>query len=214
MRLKYAVLSLAVVMGFTSMAQAAPTDYFWGIDAGYTLSDTGNFKQLGSSVEDGNAIDVYSSEYSTSGGLALGLYGGLILQDQHKISFGYRADSSIKEVDLGDEDEDSMFSTIHEFYAKYDYLVPITHSLDWTVGATLGYEQSKVGILNPKGIMYGVQTGLEYRFTNWVLGTEVAYVKHNMEDSVEARFDAENYADLKVEYDDEVQLMTHIEYRF
>ncbi|MCW8334033.1 outer membrane beta-barrel protein [Vibrio paucivorans] len=208
MKLKYAVLGLAVVMGFASAAQASQTDYFWGIDAGYTLPDTGNMKFKNVVIDDGVSMDE-SGQYSTSGGLALGLYGGVVLNEHHKLSFGYRADSSIQNLEASEE-EDNTLSTIHEFYTRYDYLVPITNALDWTVGGTLGYEQAKVGeVLKPKGFLYGAQTGLEYRFTHWLIGTDVAYVKHGMEDGIKNEF-----GEVNVSFDDELQLMTHIEYRY
>lgn len=189
-------LIAASISSFNANAENA-NDYFIGLDAGARLTG-----QIESNTSDGGS---YNSDMSDS--LVFGLRAGTIVNNTHKFSIGYEF--------RGTGEDGSTYAMYNNtVFGKYDYIVPISENLGWTIGGKLGYEMlsdneesSKIEELN--GIVVGAQTGLNYRFDKFSIGTELSYLHHTGE--FEASSD---YGSVSAKIGDETLLMTNVEYHF
>lgn len=186
------LVTFGVLMATTAFTANASEnyDYFIGLDAGARIS--------GKIEQDNQDKDMSSSA-------VFGLRGGVIFNNAHQLSLGYDYRGTSEE---NSSDDDLEVGTV---YARYDYILPITEKLSWTVGGKLGYEMfnasNDVDELN--GIVLGAQTGLSYRFSDWSIGTEVDYLYHTTEVT---KGTGSNKTTFKL--GDEVLLMTNIQYHF
>ncbi|KAB2825755.1 hypothetical protein [Aliivibrio finisterrensis] len=139
---------------------ATTSGYFMGASVGANLS--------GGVEGQGYTADLESTKI-------MGINGGLILENVHRITLAYQH----QDLKFKDFDEKTGLSTVK---AKYDYMFSLANNLSWTVGGQLGnemYDEKLNQELN--GMIYGAQTGLDYRLGNWSAGAEVEYVLHNAE---------------------------------
>ncbi|WP_341660598.1 outer membrane beta-barrel protein [Vibrio sp.] len=187
----FALGALAATTTFGASAENT-YDYFVGFDAGTHIS--GKYK--------GENNAGRSDSIDTDPSAIIGLSGGAIINDHHRVKFGIAYDALTLDDDSDDDTADRTDLT-----ASYDYMLPVANKLNWTVGAHMGYEifESDADYLD--GFTYGVQTGLDYRLTkNWSLGTEVAYTVHQEQD-----LDS-GYATVQIE--DDVTVMANVQYHF
>ncbi|WP_211235825.1 outer membrane beta-barrel protein [Psychromonas aquimarina] len=185
------LIMMSTFAGAAFASNPAPqTEYFLGGDLGARLS--------GSIESEYNGI---KTEEDMSSSLVFGLHGGVILNQTHKLTLGYDYRGVSQE---GEGDDSQEVGTI---YSKYDYMVPIADSLKWTVGGKLGYEMldADYDLSELDGVILGVQTGLDYRFNDWSVGTEAAYIYHTSD----MEFEGDS-----VKIGDEVLLMTNLAYHF
>ncbi|MBU2895524.1 outer membrane beta-barrel protein [Vibrio hepatarius] len=185
----FALGALAAATTFGASAENT-YDYFVGFDAGVHLN---------SEIEAmGLAAKLDRSEI-------LGMSGGVTINDHHRIKMGLAYNPL--EIDVEDGKEDRV-----DLKVSYDYLVPISEKLSWTVGGHVGYETFEDyddGDSNEmNGFIYGLQTGLDYRFAkNWSVGGEIGRTFHHAERADES--DA-----LYVQIVDDYTVMTNIQYHF
>ncbi|MEF1245267.1 transcriptional regulator, partial [Vibrio campbellii] len=161
----FALTALTAATTFNVNA-AAKYESFVGIDAGARLSGQAESKYDGKE----DHLDLKSS-------MVFGVEGGVILNQAHQFSIGY----DYRGVSVDYTDDDLEVGTL---YTQYDYLVPITQKLAWTIGGKLGYEMYNSDFDNAdelNGVVLGAQTGLNYRFNAWSVGTEVSYLHHTHE---------------------------------
>ncbi|MFM2581041.1 transcriptional regulator [Vibrio fortis] len=199
----FAILATATTFNANAAANYEP---FIGIDVGSRLSGQ---------MESESTYYGTKSEKDLSSSMVFGVEGGMTINQTHQISIGYdyRGTSIENNENSEGSDDDLEVGTL---FTKYNYIVPITQKLAWTVGGKLGYEMFNADYdaddLN--GIILGAQTGLNYRFQSWSIGTEVNYVYHTNE--LEAKWteeDGSSYKDtLKV--GDEWLLMANVKYHF
>ncbi|WP_026318036.1 hypothetical protein [Algicola sagamiensis] len=180
----------------TTPAFSADLDYFVGADVGVRLDGDLEISRNGQEQKE---------EMSTSA--VLGFHGGFVYDDSHRVTVGldYRG--------LNDDDKDSDSDRqVTTLFTKYDYMLPIKNDLYWTVGTKLGYQrqdgEDKIKDLN--GGIVGVQTGLDFAFDSWKLGTEVAYL-HHLEEAKGFNGDGE---EVKFNIGDEVLVMFTFNYYF
>ena len=71
--------------------------------------------------------------------MVFGVEGGMTINQTHQISIGYdyRGTSVENNENSEGSDDDLEVGTL---FTKYNYIVPITQKLAWTVGGKLGYE--------------------------------------------------------------------------
>lgn len=127
-----------------------------------------------------NSLGGSATEYGIKGGLTLG--------QAHQLSVGYNTRS-----------DDFYNININTIYSQYDYLVPITQNLTWNIGGKLGYEKSSESQIN--GVVLGAQTGINYRLSNWSIGSDLGYLHHTGGTD-------------SAEMDAEFMLMGHLKYHF
>ena len=170
-------------------------DYFVGFDAGTHISGKNKF-------ENNEGV---SESWDTDPSAIIGLSGGAIINDHHRVKMSLAYDG----LEFDEEDADTVDRT--DLTVSYDYMLPIANKLNWTVGAHMGYEffESKGGWDELDGFIYGVQTGLDYKLTkNWSLGTEIMYTAHHEEEYKEGSYEASR------QFEDDVKLMANVQYHF
>lgn len=185
---------LIAPLAFNAMADS---DIFLGLDVGTRLSGQQEFYD---SVEG----QQYNNDMAAS--LVFGVKTGMVFSDKHKVSIGY----DYRGVSVKGVENDLM--EVGTIYGKYDYIVPITKNVGWTLGTKLGYEMVNNDGYDMKdlnGLVYGVQTGLNYKIHNWTLGAEVSYLHHDAELNIN---NEGNTASFKL--GDETLFMTSLEYNF
>ncbi|WP_100751963.1 outer membrane beta-barrel protein [Vibrio salilacus] len=188
-----------IAASFSSFSANAgnTNDYFLGFDLGARIS---------------GQMDTYDSEFGSNkqdlrASLVYGVRGGAIVNNTHKFSIGYDHGRLIYEHNNPDD------ADINTVFGKYDYIVPISKNLGWTIGGKLGYEMFSDNDGNYKelnGIVVGAQTGLTYRLADDLsVGTEFSYLHHTRE------FEVNNeYGSASMKLDDETLIMTNVEYHF
>lgn len=165
----YKLFALAALSAAAAFNVNAAINYepFVGIDVGTNLTGQVRSKINGPGVHTQEHIDLKTST-------VFGLKGGVTLNQAHQFSIGYDY------RELGMKNGYGENADVNTFYTQYDYLVPITQKLAWTVGGKFGYETHSgfedANELN--GVVLGAQTGLNYRFNDWSIGTEVSYLTH------------------------------------
>ena len=189
----FALGALAAATTFGANAENT-YDYFVGFDAGTHVN--------GKSTYENNEGDSNSTDTDPSA--IIGLSGGAIINDHHRVKFGLAYDA----LEL-DTEWDSDTTDRTDLTASYDYMLPIANKLNWTVGAHMGYEFFENDADDMDGFTYGVQTGLDYRLTkSWSLGAEVAYTAHHEEEYKNGNFEASS------QIEDDVTLMANVQYHF
>ncbi|EGR2119974.1 transcriptional regulator [Vibrio cholerae] len=184
---------LIAPLAFNAMADS---NLFLGLDVGTRLSGQ---KEFYDSVEGQNNNDMAAS-------LVFGAKAGMVFGEKHKVSLGY----DYRGVSGQGVQNDLM--EVGTIYGKYDYIVPISKNAGWTLGTKLGYEMVNNDGYDMKelnGLVYGVQTGLNYKIHNWTLGAEVSYLHHDAELNINYEG---NTASFKL--GDETLFMTSLEYNF
>ncbi|OOF08235.1 MULTISPECIES: outer membrane beta-barrel protein [Salinivibrio] len=190
------LLALTAITTFNASA-AEKLEPFIGVDIGTRLS--GNFE---------SSYDESKTETDLADSLAFGIEGGVTLNEAHQISVGYDYRGTTEEH----TSDDLEVGTI---YTKYNYLVPITQKLAWTVGGKLGYEKfyADFDADDFNGLVIGGQTGLNYRFNTWSVGTELSYLHHTNEfERKWSESGTQHTTSAKI--GDEVLLMANIKYNF
>ncbi|AXB34276.1 transcriptional regulator [Vibrio campbellii] len=194
-----ALFALAALAATTFNVNAAATyEPFVGIDAGARLSGQAESKYDGKE----DHLDLKSST-------VFGVEGGVILNQAHQFSIGY----DYRGVSVDYTDDDLEVGTL---YTQYDYLVPITQKLAWTIGGKLGYEMYNSDFDNAdelNGVVLGAQTGLNYRFNAWSVGTEVSYLYHTHEFESSATYNGQTETS-SYKIGDEVLLTANVKYHF
>ncbi|MDN3609483.1 outer membrane beta-barrel protein [Vibrio ostreicida] len=193
------LFTLAAFLAATSFGSSAANqyEYFVGIDAGARISG-----------ETDEEYDGVKSHEDLSSSVALGLRGGVTLNQKHQFSLGY----DYRGTSVDNSNSDLEVGTL---YTRYDYLIPITQKLSWTIGGKLGYEMYNADddVDDLDGAVLGAQTGLNYRFNDWSVGTEVSYLYHVNELEYEwDEYNGHHKATSKI--GDEVLLMANIQYHF
>ena len=193
----FALTALTAATTFNVNA-AAKYESFVGIDAGARLS--GQAESTYNGKEDD--LDLKSS-------MVFGVEGGVILNRAHQFSIGY----DYRGVGVDYSDDDLEVGTL---YTQYDYLVPITKKLAWTIGGKLGYEMYNSDFDNAdelNGVVLGAQTGLNYRFNAWSVGTEVSYLHHTHEFEASETYNGQTETS-SYKIGDEVLLTANVKYHF
>ncbi|WP_100751962.1 transcriptional regulator [Vibrio salilacus] len=187
-----------IAASFSSFSANAENtnDYFLGLDLGAVI---------------GQQMETYDSEFGSNKqdlapSLAFGVRGGTIVNNTHKFSIGY----DYRGISYDNNPYEADINTV---FGKYDYIVPISKNLGWTIGGKLGYEMLSDNdgdyIKELNGIVVGAQTGLNYRFHDWSVGTELSYLHHTGE------FEVNNeYGSASTKLDDETLIMANVEYHF
>lgn len=192
----FALGALAVATTFGAHAENT-YDYFVGFDAGTHLSGKDTEKNS----------DGYNESLDTESSVIMGLSGGAIINEHHRVKLGLAYDG----LDFGKKDSYGHHHVVNrtDLTASYDYMLPIANKLNWTVGGHMGYEffESDHDVMD--GFIYGVQTGLDYRLTkNWSLGTEIMYTAHHEEEFKYGELEASS------QLKDDVKLLANIQYHF
>ncbi|MGR2668790.1 transcriptional regulator [Vibrio campbellii] len=193
----FALTALTAATTFNVNA-AAKYESFVGIDAGARLSGQAESKYDGKE----DHLDLKSS-------MVFGVEGGVILNQAHQFSIGY----DYRGVSVDYTDDDLEVGTL---YTQYDYLVPITQKLAWTIGGKLGYEMYNSDFDNAdelNGVVLGAQTGLNYRFNAWSVGTEVSYLHHTHEFESSETYNGQTETS-SYKIGDEVLLTANVKYHF
>ncbi|WP_318509722.1 outer membrane beta-barrel protein [Photobacterium leiognathi] len=185
-------LAALIVSSFAmnSAHAAVKLDYFVGADLGLRLSGGMMLK---------NTITDHESDNDLDNSAIYGIHGGVTLNDHHRITLGY----THEELSLKDDSESTGLDTVK---AKYDYVFNLTNNINLTAGANLGYEMAEDNS-NLDGMVYGIQTGVEYNLNHWSFGGELGYTLHNAEDD-------STMAIFKASLQDEATLMTNVTYHF
>ncbi|KJY74571.1 transcriptional regulator [Vibrio coralliilyticus] len=190
------LVTFGVLMATTAFTANASEnyDYFIGLDAGARISGTIEVETNG-----------VNQDQDMSSSAVFGLRGGVIFNNAHQLSLGYDYRGTSEE---NNSDSDLEVGTL---YTRYDYLVPIMEKLSWTLGGKLGYEMFNASYDTHEldGVVLGAQTGLNYQFEQWSVGTEVSYLYHTTELTNE-----EGNTKTTSKLGDEVFLMTNIQYHF
>ncbi|GLT17563.1 hypothetical protein GCM10007938_13410 [Vibrio zhanjiangensis] len=171
----FALGALAVATFGASAENTENTyNYFVGFDLGTHIN--GKVQSHGY-YTDYPSYESHSLDDSvdTDPSLISGVSGGVIINDRHRVKMSLAYDGL--DIDGYSETIDRTDLTV-----SYDYMLPMTDKLSWTVGAHMGYEAFESDADYYDGFITGVQTGLDYRLTkNWSLGTEVAHTSHGKE---------------------------------
>ncbi|GLT17565.1 hypothetical protein GCM10007938_13430 [Vibrio zhanjiangensis] len=184
----FALGALAVATTFAASAENT-YDYFVGFDAGTHVDGEFEYKAEG-----------YSATLVENNSPIIGLSGGAIINDHHRVKFGLAYDA----LTIADSTDDETYSRM-DMTASYDFMLPIANRLNWTVGAHMGYEFFESDADNLNGFTYGVQTGLDYKLTrDWSLGTEVAYTEHEKDE----------WGTSSLQIDNDVILTANVQYHF
>ncbi|RSD31894.1 outer membrane beta-barrel protein [Vibrio pectenicida] len=205
----FALGALAAATTFGANAENT-YDYFVGFDAGTHVSGKVDSAYENSMLPEEN----YNGSSDTDASAILGISGGAIINDHHRVKFGIAYDALTLDVDSDDDTADRTDLT-----ASYDYMLPIANKLNWTVGAHMGYEFFENDVDYMDGFTYGVQTGLDYRLTkNWSFGAEIAYTFHNEAEPVErSEYHHDGIVDVQsssVQIEDDVTIMANVQYHF
>ncbi|MDA0155957.1 MULTISPECIES: outer membrane beta-barrel protein [Vibrio] len=187
------LLSLGALAATATFGARAENTYdsFIGIDAGTHVSGK---------IELENN-EGFNESLDTKASVIMGLSGGVIINDHHRVKLGLAYNG------LDDKVEDVVNRA--DLTASYDYLLAIGSKLNWTVGAHMGYEFFESEADDNDGAIYGVQTGLDYKWTkNWSLGSEIVYTAHHKEEFKSGDFEA------SLHIKDDVKLMANVQYHF
>ncbi|CAH7052159.1 MULTISPECIES: hypothetical protein [unclassified Vibrio] len=192
---------VALIVSTPFIANASDNyNYFVGLDVGTRIS--GKLEQQRQYLT-GSYEGVETSSYDLRAQPIVGLNSGVIINNNHRIkmSFVYddiKPDNAPEGVDLG------------VISINYDYILPLFEKLSWTTGVHMGYEFAFDNDLNDiHGMIGGVQTGIDYKFTkNWSLGGEISLTTHEQQDL------SSNYVYRTVRIEDDVALITNIQYHF
>lgn len=197
----FAILTTATTFNANAAANYEP---FIGIDVGIRLSGQ---------LESESTYDGTKSEEDLTSSMVLGVEGGMTINQTHQISIGY--DLRGVSIENVENYENSDVLHVGTLFTKYNYIVPITQELAWTVGGKLGYEMfdADYDADDLNGIVLGAQTGLDYRFHSWSIGTEVNYVYHTNELEAKWTEDGKIYKDTR-KVGDEWLLMANVKYHF
>lgn len=147
MKLKYAVLSLAVASGVvSSVVQAAGVEPFFGVEASYNLTNP-KLERVGS----GEISSIEDYEFDKE--LSPGFYAGVVLSQHHRLKLGYM-------------DKDFGGISVARYYTAYDYIFNLSDRFNLTAGLMAGYDDFGV---NDKysSIVAGGQIGAEYRMRDF-----------------------------------------------
>ncbi|USD43847.1 hypothetical protein J4N42_16960 [Vibrio sp. SCSIO 43135] len=147
MKLKYAVLGLAVVSGcVSSMALAGGVEPFFGVEASYNLTNPG-IERVGSGTISGVEDTEFDKEISP------GFYTGVVLSQHHRLKLGYM-------------DKDFAGISVARYYTAYDYIFGLSDRFNLTAGLMVGYDDSGVED-EYSSIVAGGQVGAEYRMRDF-----------------------------------------------
>ncbi len=202
-----ALFALAALTAATAFNVNAAVKYepFVGIDVGARLS--GQFESKYSGKQE--HVDL-EEHVDLSSSMVFGVEGGVILNQAHQFSIGY----DYRGVSREDYSNDDL--EVGTLYTQYDYLVPITQNLAWTIGGKLGYEMYNSdfdGEDELNGIVLGAQTGLNYRFNAWSVGAEVSHLYHTNEVEYSETYNDQKYTSSS-KIGDEVLLTANVKYHF
>lgn len=198
----FAILTTATTFNANAAANYEP---FVGIDVGTRLSGQ---------MESEFTYDETKGKTDLSSSMVFGVEAGMTINQTHQISIGY--DYRGTSVENNENNDDEL--EVGTLFTKYNYIVPITQKLAWTVGGKLGYEmfnsEAEYDVDDLNGIVLGAQTGLDYRFHSWSIGTEVNYVYHTNE--LETKWTGEDGKTYKYtqKVGDEWLLMANVKYHF
>ncbi|WP_394130229.1 outer membrane beta-barrel protein [Shewanella maritima] len=135
-------LALAgMVLGTTSVANAADIEFFAGVGAGYQMDTIkGDLRK------------------DTEGAAWQGRI-GMIIEQQHRITgtFSYMED---KFTQGGTEYKQEQYSWL----ASYDYLIPVHKDVNLFVGVTAGANDNKVAGKASADFVWGGQVGMQYKW--------------------------------------------------
>lgn len=188
--MKKVITPLAVLIvstfAISSAHAAVKQDYFLGADLGLRLSG-------GIGVE----TDLGNADFSFDHSAIYGLHGGVTLNDHHRLTLAY----THEELSFAGTGITSGLDTIKQ---KYDYVFNLSNNLNLTAGANVGYEMAEDNS-NLNGMVYGVQTGIEYNLNHWSFGGELGYTLHDAEASSDY---------FKSSLENEATLMTSVTYHF
>lgn len=144
MKLKYAVLSLAVASGVvSSVVQAAGVEPFFGVEASYNLTNP-KLERVGS----GQISGIEDTEFDKE--LSPGFYAGVVLSQHHRLKLGYM-------------DKDFDGASVARYYTTYDYIFSLSDRFNLTAGVMAGYDDFGVD----DAISAGGQIGAEYRLKDF-----------------------------------------------
>ncbi|WP_062263090.1 outer membrane beta-barrel protein [Endozoicomonas arenosclerae] len=181
-------LPLILMATGSQLASAADLEPFAGIDLG-------TYKTKVKTKKPSTSDDIESR-------VVAGIHGGYIVNQNHRMTLGLDR-KAYKAKDSHDSDDTDVWTG----YMQYDYLVPVTQNITWNIGPRLGYEKFDSKSKDFNGLVYGAQTGLEYKTGNWGFGGEVIYLAHDKE--VKAKGTS-----TKVKLDNETQLKLNVNYYF
>lgn len=191
------VAILLSTFAVTAAHAEAKVDYFAGVDAGVNFG--GKMKASGTTEEHGSE----SGTTDLKSNAVYGVHGGATINDHHRLTMGYTHGEMLAK---GDDDSDKV--DVNTLQAQYDYVYGLTNNINLTGGAHAGYQWYKDGDeLN--GMLYGLQTGLEYNLDNWTFGTQLAY---SWKDQKIKFGKGANHAELK--QDGEATFLTSVSYHF
>lgn len=153
----------------------------------------------------------------------------MTIDDHHRVTLGYNhSEQKIKEIaatkaSKGKKAKDGVAGEkagVDTLKLQYDYVYNLTNNIDLTGGAHLGYQwygkSKETGQYASKdaekenkdsmnGMIYGLQTGIEYNLDQWTFGTELGYSWKDQNN-----LDGAN----KVKNSGEGTFLTSVSYRF
>ncbi|WP_305463054.1 hypothetical protein [Photobacterium leiognathi] len=172
------VAILVSTFAVTAAHAEAKVDYFTGVDAGVNFG--GKSTQKNSD---------YKLDQKTKAAAVYGIHGGVTIDDHHRVTLGYNhSEQELKKAKNSDHDDiPGNKSDVDTVKLQYDYVYGLTNNINLTGGAHLGYkwygksQDTGKGADKEKtdqhmnGMIYGLQTGLEYNLNQWTFGTEIGY---------------------------------------
>ncbi|KJF96252.1 hypothetical protein UB33_00360 [Photobacterium angustum] len=182
------VAILVSAFAVTAAHAEAKVDYFAGVDAGVNFGGKAKVTET----------TKYTTDFKTNA--VYGVHGGATINDHHRLTMGY----THGEIQAKGDDSDDAKTDVDTLQAQYDYVYGLTNNINLTGGAHAGYQWYKDGD-DLNGMLYGLQTGLEYNIDNWTLGTQLAY-------SWKDQKAKDDYSEAKM--DGEATFLTSVSYHF
>ncbi|KPA51622.1 hypothetical protein VT25_16035 [Photobacterium leiognathi subsp. mandapamensis] len=188
------VAILVSTFAVTAAHAEAKVDYFAGIDAGVNFGGKQSTKNF---ANKNDKESNYSQKAKAAG--VYGIHGGMTIDDHHRVTLGYNhSEQKLKEIaktkgskgHLGRNGVAGEEAGVDTLKLQYDYVYNLTNNINLTGGAHLGYQwygkSKETGRYAPKnaekdntdsmnGMLYGLQTGIEYNLDQWTFGTELGY---------------------------------------
>ncbi|KJG39560.1 hypothetical protein UA32_04285 [Photobacterium angustum] len=172
------VAILVSTFAVTAAHAEAKVDYFAGVDAGVNFGGKTTQKNFG-----------YKLDQKAKAAPVYGIHGGITIDDHHRVTLGYNHSEQEfkKAIDSGKDTIPGKKSDVDTVKLQYDYVYGLTNNINLTGGAHLGYQwygkaqETGKGADKQKvdehmnGMIYGLQTGLEYNLDQWTFGTEIGY---------------------------------------
>lgn len=175
------VAILVSTFAVTAAHAEAKVDYFAGVDAGVNFG-----------AKQSKKTDRYTLNQKTKAAPVYGIHGGVTIDDHHRVTLGYNhSEQKLKEA-VNKKHYDSISAAkngVDTLKLQYDYVYNLTNNINITGGTHLGYQwygkTKDTGKLSDKdrpkynkhldGMIYGLQTGIEYNLDQWTIGTELGY---------------------------------------